>query len=130
MSGRGQPPQPQDVVQLPVSAYLTGRPCGRPVVLAQELVMKPYGQHTQDLDRVVGIKLMYRLSAHTPAGYQRRHGDNPWLEARAVSSQMSTAASGRRALAALLVGGGPNADPTAIRSSVRRARSNVRGIFG
>lgn len=73
MSGRGQSPQPQHVVQLPVSAYLTGRPGGRPVVLAQELVMKPYGQCAQDLDRVVGIKLMYRLSAHTPAGYQRSH---------------------------------------------------------
>lgn len=76
MSGRGQPPQPQHVVQLPVSAYLTGRPRGRPVVLAQELVMKPCGQYTQDLDRVVGINLMYRLSAHTPVGYQRNHAAN------------------------------------------------------
>ena len=56
MSGRGQPPQPQHVVQLPVSAYLAGCPRGRTVVLAQELVMKPRGQYTQDLDRVVGIK--------------------------------------------------------------------------
>jgi hypothetical protein len=38
--------------------------------------MKPYGQHTQDLDRVVGIKLMYRLSAHTLAGYQRNPAAN------------------------------------------------------
>jgi hypothetical protein len=33
--------------------------------------MKPHGEHAQDLDRVVGIKLVHRLSAHTPAGYQR-----------------------------------------------------------
>jgi len=71
MSGRRQPPQPQYVVQLPVSADLTGRPRSRSVVLAQELVMKPHREHAQDLDRVVGIKLVHRLSAHTPAGYQR-----------------------------------------------------------
>ena len=103
MSGCGQPPQPQYVVQLPVSADLAGRPRGRPVVLAQELVMKPYRQHSQDLDRVVGIKLVYRLTAHTPAGYQRRQTVNPRLEARAVSCQVITPVSGRRALAALLV---------------------------
>ena len=107
MNSRGQSPQPQYLMQLPVSAHLTGRPRGRPVVLAQKLVMKPYGQHTQDLDGVVGIKLMHRLSAHTPAGYQRRHGDKPWLEARAVSSQMITAASSWRVLAAVLVVGSP-----------------------
>ncbi len=38
--------------------------------------MKPCGQYTQDFDRVVGIKLVYRLSAHTPAGYQRSNAAN------------------------------------------------------
>lgn len=45
--------------------------------------MKPYGQHTQDLDGVIGIKLMGWLSAHTPAGYQRRHAVNPRLQVSA-----------------------------------------------
>jgi hypothetical protein len=33
--------------------------------------MKPRGQHPQDLDWVVGIKLVHWLSAHTAADYQR-----------------------------------------------------------
>jgi hypothetical protein len=110
MSCRSQPPQPKYFVQLPVSAYLPGRPCGRPVVLAQELVMKPCGQHTQDLDWVIGIKLMYWLSAHTPAGYQREASRPP--KARGQNPAASAiAATGRRAVAALLVAGNPDVRP-------------------
>jgi len=56
--------------------------------------MKPCGQYTQDLDRVVGINLMYRLSAHTPAGYQGNPCRQLKLKASARSPQMIIAASG------------------------------------
>jgi hypothetical protein len=96
MSSRGQP---QYVVQLSISAHLPGRPCCRPVVLAQELVMKTYGQHAQDLDRIVGVKVMYWLSAHTPAGYQRAQTVSSTLEASAWSCQLISLRPARRASA-------------------------------
>ena len=74
-------------MQLPVSADLTGRASGRPVVLAEELVMKPDRQQAQDLDRVVGIQLVHGLSAHTPAGYQPMPSA-PGLDASGRPSQL------------------------------------------
>jgi hypothetical protein len=71
MGSGSQPPHPQYLMQLPVCAYLASRPRCCPVVLAQELVMKPHRQHAQDLHRVVGIRLRNWLSAHNPARYQR-----------------------------------------------------------
>lgn len=86
MSSCGQPPQPKDVVQLPVPAYLTGRPRGRPVVLAQELVMEPHGKPAQDLDRVVGIELVHRPSFLTP---QATSACRQSLAPRQVSDRVS-----------------------------------------
>ncbi len=61
--------------------------------------MKTYGQHAQDLDRIVGVKVMYWLSAHTPAGYQRAQTVNSMLEASAWSCQLISLQPARRASA-------------------------------
>jgi hypothetical protein len=58
-------------MQLPVPAHLAGRPSRCSVIFAQELVMEPDREHTQDLDRVIRIRFVHRLGAHTHAGYQR-----------------------------------------------------------
>ena len=129
MGGRGQPPQPEYFVQLPVSADLTGCPGSRSVVLAQELVMKPHGEQTQDLDRVVGIKLVDRLSAHTPAGYQRilsapcLPGERP--VASAAYSCGRLAATRRRRSRGVLTH-----DLDAVRASIRRAGIKSWGPSG
>src|SRR6266566_8344762 len=58
-------------MQLPVSAHLPRRLCRRLVVLGQELIVILGGQDAQDLDRVVLVRLVHGLRAHTSAGYQR-----------------------------------------------------------
>ncbi len=53
MSDRGQPPQPQQIVQVPASAHLPDRLRRRLAVLGQELIAELRGQDAQDLGRVV-----------------------------------------------------------------------------
>ena len=58
-----QPPQPQQVVQLPVLLRSPGT-IHRDLVLRQELLMKPGRQNMQDLNRVIRAVLVQRLRTH------------------------------------------------------------------
>jgi hypothetical protein len=87
LSHRGQPPQPQHIMQLPVPAYLPGRT----VIFAQELIMEPCRKYPQDLYRIIRIRLMHWLRTHITTGYQREKRRWPSGSARSASrSSMSS----------------------------------------
>lgn len=134
MSGRSQPPQPQHIEQLPIPAHLPGRPGCRSVIIAQELVTEAGRQHTQDLHRIIWIRLMHRLGTHSHAGSPSgRRPTSSWTR-WAMRTRSGTTGSGWARPPSGSVRPGrwrrwrpPRLDPSRWRRRRRRGASQRRG---